>query len=100
MFALAVVHYAAEVVSDLEALMALKVEQEMALMSFWAGSMFVIYVHLVWKVSIEINPRKSGKVPSEVPIRRMSYGLALTDSKVIPAFGFPRPSAFYFLWYV
>lgn len=68
--------------------------------------MFVIYVHLVWKVSIEINPRKSGKVLSEVPIRRISYSFASraalqsADSKVIPAFGFPRPSAFYFLWYV
>lgn len=37
MFALAVVHYTAEIVSDLEALMALKVEQEMALMSFLSG---------------------------------------------------------------
>lgn len=37
MFALAVVHQAAEVVSDLEALMALKVGQEMALMSFLGG---------------------------------------------------------------
>lgn len=49
---LAAAHYTAVVVSDLEALMTLKVEQEMHWWVFWAGSMFAIYVQLVWKASI------------------------------------------------
>lgn len=70
----------AAVVGCLEALLSLKVEHWGVLK---VGSLFVIYIHLTCKVSIEIYPR-------ELLDKLL---MQTKDTEVNPTFGFLHPSA-------